>query len=280
LTALAPAARAWVERSIGAGARVVRTATLPSSSCTVLALTVEDRRGGRRRHVLRLVTDRAWVQREPDLAAREAATLTLLESSAVPAPRLVAVDATGSDAGAPAVLSTWLPGRPPLDPGDAARWLPAIADAAAAVHEVAPAPGWRRYRRWFDERPYEPPPWTARPSLWDRAVAVTSGPVPAFEPRFVHRDFHSGNVLWRGGRVTGVVDWIEACVGPAAVDAAHCRVNLHDLGGFDLADRLPMAHDPYRDVVDCLDLLSYGGGEMARGAEPFLERALAELGRP
>lgn len=48
---------------------------------------------------------------------------------------------------------------------------------------------------------------------------------------FVHRDFHAANVLWRDGRVSGVVDWVNACRGPAAVDVAHCRTDLTLLQG-------------------------------------------------
>ena len=46
----------------------------------------------------------------------------------------------------------------------------------------------------------------------------------------MHRDFHPGNVLWRRGMVTGVVDWQAACTGPAVADVAHCRVNLLTFG--------------------------------------------------
>ena len=43
---------------------------------------------------------------------------------------------------------------------------------------------------------------------------------------FIHRDYHPGNTLWTGGRLTGVVDWIGGSWGPPSVDLGHMRVNL------------------------------------------------------
>jgi hypothetical protein len=44
-------------------------------------------------------------------------------------------------------------------------------------------------------------------------------------------------VLWLGGRVTGVVDWVETSIGPAWLDVAHCSTNLAIVLGIDAADR-------------------------------------------
>jgi Ser/Thr protein kinase RdoA (MazF antagonist) len=52
----------------------------------------------------------------------------------------------------------------------------------------------------------------------------------------VHGDFHPGNVLWRRGVVSRVVDWQAACTGPAVIDVAQCRVNLLTIGT-DAAER-------------------------------------------
>ena len=44
-------------------------------------------------------------------------------------------------------------------------------------------------------------------------------------------------MLWSRERLTGVVDWSEACVGPPEVDVGHCRLNLAVLFSADVADR-------------------------------------------
>ncbi len=51
-----------------------------------------------------------------------------------------------------------------------------------------------------------------------------------------HFDFWSGNVLWRDGRLTGVVDWTGAVRGPRGFDVAWCRLDLVLLFDEDLAD--------------------------------------------
>lgn len=60
--------------------------------------------------------------------------------------------------------------------------------------------------------------------------------VPNYRPCFIHRDFHPGNILWVRGRCSEIVDWPNACRGPAGCDIAHCRENLMWLGGDYAAD--------------------------------------------
>ncbi len=72
---------------------------------------------------------------------------------------------------------------------------------------------------------------------------------PPYECRFLHRDFHPGNVLLTGPddapRVSGVVDWVETSWGPADLDVAHCATALALLhgapAGMDFADRYTSA---------------------------------------
>ncbi|MCW2936210.1 MAG: hypothetical protein JWM19_7172 [Actinomycetia bacterium] len=50
-------------------------------------------------------------------------------------------------------------------------------------------------------------------------------------------------LLWRRGRLTGVVDWATSCTGPADFDVGHCRLNLAVLFGADWAERLRLAYE-------------------------------------
>lgn len=76
---------------------------------------------------------------------------------------------------------------------------------------------------------------TGRPLLWRRAVDVIRREPPAYVPKFLHRDFHPGNVLFDGAGarsgISGVVDWVETSWGPADLDVAHCSTALALLHG-------------------------------------------------
>lgn len=51
-----------------------------------------------------------------------------------------------------------------------------------------------------------------------------------------HYDFWSGNVVWDGGNLTGVVDWTGAVIGPRGFDVGWCRLDLYLLHSERVAD--------------------------------------------
>src|SRR5207302_6803711 len=103
--------------------------------------------GVRRKLILRRYVDRAWIAREPDLAAREAKTLRLLEKNACGfrTPRLVAVDPHGRETSAPAVLMSHLGGKEEWKPPSIERF----AAVAPLIHEVHVPRTFRRYGRYY-----------------------------------------------------------------------------------------------------------------------------------
>ncbi len=207
-----------------------------------------------------MLTDR--LEREPDLAHREAATLRLLATHGLPAPSLVAVDADATRTDVPAVLMTRLPGRVQLRPAHLGGWLEAMAAFLPQLHGIeahgAELPAYRRYVSGGDAVPHL----TEAPEAWREIIARAAGPPPAYRRALIHRDYHPGNVLWARGRLTGVIDWVSACLGPPAVDAGHCRWNLAELFGVETADAFlerwlaetgATSHDPYWDIACLLD---------------------------
>jgi aminoglycoside phosphotransferase (APT) family kinase protein len=52
-----------------------------------------------------------------------------------------------------------------------------------------------------------------------------------------HNDFWSGNTVWQRGRLTGVVDWPGAALGPPSYDLGWCRLDLYLLFDQYIADR-------------------------------------------
>jgi aminoglycoside phosphotransferase (APT) family kinase protein len=286
-----PTALAWAAAAVGPAARVVRTRLLRgASSAAVHAVDILPSTTAAaplelvlRRHVLD-----AWLAREPDLAAREADALSSLSASTIPAPRLVACDPDGSGAGAPAVLMTRLPGRVRIEPSP--RGMKTLAALLPAIHAVQPSgiPASRRYEPYNVTADLRPPAAARDVRVWERAIDRYRDGPPPHESTFIHRDFHPGNVLWRGADVTGVVDWIECCAGPPAADVGHCRHNLADGASLDAADAFLAAwqavagvdsYDPWWDLVSIVDWLPPAGEPEWGSDAATVERIEAVLGR-
>jgi aminoglycoside phosphotransferase (APT) family kinase protein len=209
-------------------------------SSAVHAVTVDDGLGNLHRAVLRRYVRPDVQAEEPDLAAREATALRVAAAGTVPTPHLIAVDPTGDEAGVPALLMSLVPGRIEWAPADVEKFLWRLAEPLVAISEVTVPDGLHLppYKPYELGRALGPPPWTRLPTrVWDAAVELYEGPAPLDERLFIHRDYHPGNVLWRRGVLTGVVDWPAASLGSPEADVAHCRSNLHDHFGKAVADR-------------------------------------------
>jgi RimJ/RimL family protein N-acetyltransferase/aminoglycoside phosphotransferase (APT) family kinase protein len=271
-------ARAWVERATGHGVASVRR--LPGASSTavhVLRLT------SGARVVLRRYAWPGFLEDEPTAPRREADALELASARGLPAPALLAADLAGQETrdGVPAILMTLRPGAPYAVPD-----LRRLAQLAAAVHDVDAAGFAHRYQPWYEGSLAGPPDEATRPNLWDTAIELWHGAVPDYREAFVHRDFHPGNVLWKRGVATGLVDWANACLGPRGCDVAHCRTNLIELGGPATADAFLEAyesvtgyqHHPYWELASVLEHgPSYWSAERVEGHEPRLEAAVRAL---
>jgi aminoglycoside phosphotransferase (APT) family kinase protein len=299
---LSEGAYGWLRRSIGESARrleIVRKKGSTSSSVFLVECA-----GGRtsQRFVLRVLDNREWLTDEPDLAAHEAAALEEAERAGLMAPRLIAYASDDVGFGAPVVLMSFIEGEIELRPSSFPRWLGDLASQLASIHRhAADAFPWR-FRSWVNRAILAPPEWSTVPRVWERAIELLLGAEPNSRPVFIHRDYHPTNVLWRAGAISGVVDWINACRGPAGVDVAHCRTNLAQMFGLDTADQFLDAYlevadgieyDPYWDVDSVLDMCipqptfyepwqQFGldiiaPEELRRRIEMYLERVIARL---
>jgi aminoglycoside phosphotransferase (APT) family kinase protein len=233
-----PEALSWAASAVADGGRVVSVRPLTGGiSSAIHGLVVADRRGQRRRVVLR-----RWLSPDGEhLVDREAAALAGLAATPIPAPALVAADPSGLAAGCPALVMQWLPGRVDLTPPDPGHWLDQLVHAAADIHQqqIAAAP----FEMWSIEveRGFS---WSARPDAWRRAMDLIID-LPAYTPVFLHGDFQHFNVLWSAGQLAGVVDWTFAGIGPRELDTGRCRLNLAVLFSVDRAERF--RHE-YEDV--------------------------------
>lgn len=232
---LPAATRAWVEEQTSD--RIVGVEAL-AGGWTSRMRRLETANG--QVYVLRSFVDAFYRRHAPGLLAREAAMLRLLATTGIPAAGLVAVDPDGTDCADPSLLMTLLPGRIRLDTEGLDERIGALARLLVEIHAISPDERPRTYQAWTAPERVRPPEHASK--TWHRAVDVIRADPPPYEGRFLHRDFHPGNVLFDGATVTGVVDWVETSWGPADLDVAHCATTLALLAGSEAADRFVAAY--------------------------------------
>src|SRR3989442_13538009 len=92
----------WAVRSVDPRARLVTVRPITAATSSAMHRLIVDTPSTRVRCLLRRFVRIDWLEREPDVARREAAALTLLEGTAVKAPRcLPAAAASAAWAGGP-----------------------------------------------------------------------------------------------------------------------------------------------------------------------------------
>ncbi|WP_019812773.1 phosphotransferase family protein [Saccharomonospora saliphila] len=159
----------------------------------------------------------------------EARVLTTLDGLGSLAPRLIA---SAADDDGSWVLISRLPGHADIQPTDPHRFATELGKALARVHRtpLSLSSGWDSVH----ERRGGAPGRLSGPAAefvigaWDEILATP--------PVLTHYDFQSGNVLWQGGTLSGVVDWEGAVLGPPGYDVGWARFDLFLLYDERLAD--------------------------------------------
>ncbi|MFF8729308.1 phosphotransferase family protein [Streptomyces sp. NPDC015171] len=284
--------RAWVERSLRPGDRIDAVVGLRGGWTSQMRRIEVAGADEPYSLVLRSFVKPFYVKHAWGLLTREADVLRLLAGTNVPAARLHGVDADAEHCDHPSLLMSLLPGRLRLDGTDLDRESELLAAQLVAIHglSVPEAARPRDYEAWTGPERVRLPGSPSRPDVWQRAVEVIRRPPPPYRPRFLHRDFHPGNVLFGGEghdlAVTGVVDWVETSWGPADLDVAHCSTALALLHGVRAGMRLAddyaaagglLSDDPADHLYwRVLDALAYAP-DAEKVAEPWRELGRADL---
>ena len=272
----------WLSQSTGIHPRHLEAVRLKGSTSSSIYRIQHATRADVGPFVLRVIDNHEWLSSEPDLAAHEAAALEEAYRAGLHAPRLIAYAAEDVGFGAPVVLMSFVDGTIELRPANLQDWLNGLAHELAAIHRhSALALPWR-FTSWVNRATLAPPDWARHSQAWAKAIERILQPAPDSPLVFIHRDYHPTNVLFLNGAVTGVVDWINACRGPAGVDLAHCKTNLVMIMGVEVAEQFHAAYlttakdfiyDPYWDIDSILDMCLPEPGFY----EPWLEFGLARI---
>lgn len=256
---LTPELNAWITAQVGTIEQATQLAG--STSTTLYRIKTEQTR-----YVLRLYDNQEWLATEPDLCEHEAHALMVAQSAKVRTPNLIAYEPDASVAGVAVLLMSHLDGDVWLTPTDMNDWLQQAADALAKIHQLTvPDFQWQHFR-YVRQNKLRVPTWTDYPQVWQSLIDLIQQPEPDTPQHFIHRDYHQTNFLWQNGKLTGVVDWINACIGVAHVDVGHMRVNLALLYSVETADAFLRAYQranpayeyhPYWDAMTLIDATLY-----------------------
>ena len=217
---------------------------LAGSSAAILTVTCLE--GGQHSDTWRVDTENpafSAVVREFPVAdsagACEQCVLRTLDGLGGLAPVLLGGDLNAQWSERPTSLISWLDGRADITPADPESWAHELGCALSVVHALP------------SER------LAGLSSVFDRCGGsqdVLDGPLAAeVRSRWVqvtaalevltHYDYWSGNVVWRDGRLTGIVDWSGGARGPRGFDLGWCRLDLVLLFDEQIADLLLRAYE-------------------------------------
>jgi len=257
----------WIEKTMGSGAKVRSTSTPAGSTSSDLFRCTVDTKASTVDVVLRRYHE--WENGyDLDVPHYEAWAMRTAAAVDVPTPTVLGVDTSLVDGLAPMTLFTYSPGRVVLAPADFDTWLNQMAQAMFAFHQVDVDDAPLDYFPYCDLAARTPPEWSAHQDAWARAIEIARRPAPSARRHFLHRDFHPCNVLFQDGKLSGVIDWVNACRGMAGVDVAHCRWNLALMYGLATADRFLRLYQElagpdweYPSYFDLVELVETIGGK-------------------
>lgn len=268
----------WIIKSIDTNGEVCSIKRLKGSTSSILHHITLQTGQVVKEVVVRQFDNQEWLKEEPDLALHEADCLRIASNAEVTTPEIIAYDEHGTGCGVPKVLMTMLEGSVELKPNNRYVWVKGLAESLIKIHatEVADLP-WT-YFTYNNVSELKVPTWSSVPEAWRKVIGIVQGPQPKVKECFIHRDYHPANVLWKNGVVSGVVDWVNACRGPAGIDIGHCRLNLALLYDVETADKFLAAYkdqveesymyDPYWDMLSLIDVL-FGPPEVYPGWAAF-----------
>jgi aminoglycoside phosphotransferase (APT) family kinase protein len=208
--------------------------------------------------------------------ACERQVLRVLDGLGGLAPVLLGSDLDLRWSESPTTLISWLDGQADITPTDPEQWAAQLGHALAMVHTV-PSDRLAALSSVFDRRRVSQkvlagPLATRIRSEWRQITGSAEV--------LTHYDYWSGNVVWRDGKLTGIVDWSGAARGPPGYDVGWCRLDLVLLFDERIADVFLAAYeDGIGRTID--DVALWDGWAVARshdGVETWVPN-YAPLGR-
>lgn len=231
-------------KRIAPGSRLLRTRQLKGGlGCRMDVLEIERADGSREKVSLRRFEGEHSFS-ITEHAEREFAVLGLVEAAGIPAPRPILLDANGDLFGVPAIVLSYLPGRPHFASRNVEAWTQGLAGALHMVHAITPSrfdlSGLTEFGRDGMRQRIEQWRETVQTDLLAAEVYLVLGEnldrVALYEPTLIHDDYWPGNTVWFRARIAGIIDWSSAKLGDRRADVAQCRADLVISHGTEVAE--------------------------------------------
>ena len=222
--------------------------------------------------VLKLLTD----SRDPERAIAEFHGLRTARRGGIPVPEPVFLDAEGALLGTPGLVTRFVRGTQVMRPANVGAWAVAQAEILLQIHAVTPSETERSHLYRGNEiglyflRDHWPETNAGHPlseAIFStvREFKSTLSRAPSC---LLHMDFWPGNVLWRDGSISAVVDWDGAAFGDPALDVGNFRMEMHLRGIPEAADLFLERYERTAGKVANL-----GFWELAAAARPLPDPA-------
>jgi aminoglycoside phosphotransferase (APT) family kinase protein len=237
-------------------------------SAQVIALEIEVPDGLARKMLVRRHGD-VDLRRNPHIAAAEFRLLEILQSVGLPTPKPYYLDQSGEIFATPYLVVEYIEGKPEFAPADLDDLILQLAAHLPRIHDV----DWSNLGLSFLPRQeaITGGKLGARPASVDRSLEEgrirdtleSVWPLPQRnESVLLHGDFWPGNILWKDGRLVGIVDWEDAALGDPLADLANSRLEILWAYGIDAMHRftqlyesiteIDLTHLPYWDLYAAL----------------------------
>jgi aminoglycoside phosphotransferase (APT) family kinase protein len=273
-------------QAIDPGATLLRTWRLRGGMSSGMTAFEIRTAGGATRRLVRRSSSGFALQDNPRAAAVEYDLLRSLRAKGLRVPAPVYFDASGERFAQPYLVVEYVDGAPEFAPTDPRDFVTRMAAGLAEIHNVnAALPAIAALSEYT--------PIAVRQRGHEQASRVMdvgavqarldeASPLPQRNrSALLHGDYWAGNVVWKDGRIAGVIDWEEARVGDPVADVAVSRLDILWLLGAGAMDAFT---DVYRSLTDA-DLRDLPLWDLDAALRPSFNigewaAAWPELGRP
>jgi aminoglycoside phosphotransferase (APT) family kinase protein len=254
-------------------------------SAGMFLLKVETREGGARQFVMRVPGEPA-IRQNPDAAQHEYRLLEMLSSQGLPVPQPLLLDDSEHILPYTYFILDYIPGQFDFAPSDLPRSVQQMAAALVKIHSIQPHGLQLDFLPALEGRLSAEigiRPETVNYTLQEervRAALETAWPNLTRNPAaLLHGDYWPGNILWRSGKLVGVVDWEDACLGDPLADLAITRLDLLWIHGLEAMTEftryyqtnidLDFSELPFWDLYAALRFIRLAGHQLEQWAAFF-----------